>query len=191
MLVRLPLRRRPCLSALPWACDGRAFRDVGRCEPPLASLEQDPYSAGDRKSSGQSRARRATSPGEREATLDVVKTLASFAPTGPDDDTDEGRRIEPLMGLLGDLGGPAAMSELHRWLTREDAARGARAMAALALGRAHDHTSTPAIVRLLDPPDPAGPGHNNGRIRVIEALRLMPAPEATGSVYAALLRLLR
>ncbi len=122
------------------------------------------------------------------ATLDVVKTLASFAPTGPDDDTDEGRRIEPLMGLLGDLGGPAAMSELHRWLTREDAARGARAMAALALGRAHDHASTPAIVRLLDPPDPAGPGHDNGRIRVIEALRIMPAPEATGSVYAALLR---
>jgi hypothetical protein len=92
------------------------------------------------------------------------------------------------MGLLANLGGPEAMGELHRWLTREDATPSARAIAAMVLARVHDRPSIPAIIRLLDPPDPVRAGHDNGRVHTIEALRLRPAPESTGALYATLLR---
>jgi hypothetical protein len=47
------------------------------------------------------------------------------------------------MQLLPSLGGPESIAELRRWLNWEAADSLFRANAAAALGKAHDHASTP------------------------------------------------
>ncbi len=124
------------------------------------------------------------------ATHEAVAKLASLP---PDQDVRFGARpsdLEALMGLVADLGGSEAPAQLRFWLSREDASIPVRSVAALALARLHDRASVPAIVGLLAPPDP-GPGDaagDAGRYRVMEALRIMPAGEASDAIEATLRR---
>jgi hypothetical protein len=65
-----------------------------------------------------------------------------------------------------------------------------RAAAALDLAGMHDRQSLPAILRLLDPPDPdpRNPAEDLGRPRVMDALRIMPAPESATRIHVTLMR---
>jgi hypothetical protein len=96
-------------------------------------------------------------------------------------------RIGQLMQLLPSLGGPESIAELRRWLNWEAADPLFRANAAATLGKAHDHASTPQIVALLDSVDRTPEGEQRFML-LLDALRDMPAPEASRAIQRALLR---